>query len=65
MPHLDLLRVIKTAQRLGFTLDEVADLVEVGRHRHGRRDVGLQARAAAKLTEVETRIADLHRGDTP
>jgi DNA-binding transcriptional MerR regulator len=28
------LRVIKTAQRLGFTLDEVADLLEVGRHRH-------------------------------
>lgn len=32
-----LLRVIKAAQRLGFTLDQVADLVEVGRHRHGRR----------------------------
>ena len=59
------LRVIKAAQRLGFTLDEVADLLEVGRHRHrparGRRvhDAGLQARAQAKLIEVEERITDL------
>lgn len=54
------LRVIKAAQRLGFTLDEVADLLEAGQHRHGRRpDAGLQARAQAKLTEVEAKIADL------
>ena len=31
------LRVIKAAQRLGFTLDEVADLLEAVRHLHGRR----------------------------
>ncbi|GAA3443827.1 MerR family transcriptional regulator [Planomonospora venezuelensis] len=55
------LRVIKTAQRLGFTLDEVADLVEAGGHGRGRgrTDGGLQARAAAKLAEVEQKIADL------
>jgi MerR family mercuric resistance operon transcriptional regulator len=53
------LRVIKTAQRLGFTLDDVADLVDVGRHQHGRPDPGLQARAAAKLAEIEARINDL------
>ncbi len=55
------LRVIKAAQRLGFTLDEVADLLEVGRHRHRptRKDAGLQERAEAKLAEVEERIADL------
>ncbi|WP_027341518.1 MerR family transcriptional regulator [Hamadaea tsunoensis] len=54
------LRVIKTAQRLGFTLDEVAELVDLGTHRHGRRrDTSLQRRAAAKLTEIEARIADL------
>jgi DNA-binding transcriptional MerR regulator len=59
------LRVIKAAQRLGFTLAEVADLLEVGKHRHrptgaGRaRDAGLPARARAKLIEVEERIADL------
>jgi DNA-binding transcriptional MerR regulator len=54
------LRVIKAAQRLGFTLDEVADLLELGRHRHGKLvDAGLQQRAREKLVEVEERIADL------
>jgi MerR family transcriptional regulator, mercuric resistance operon regulatory protein len=54
------LRVIKAAQRLGFTLDEVAELLQAGRHRHGRRSgTGLQSRGAAKLAEVEARIADL------
>jgi DNA-binding transcriptional MerR regulator len=54
------LRVIKAAQRLGFSLDEVADLLELGKHRHGKRvDAGLQKRAKGKLSEVEERIADL------
>ncbi|GAA2636685.1 MerR family transcriptional regulator [Paractinoplanes durhamensis] len=53
------LRVIKAAQRLGFTLDEVADLLETGGHRHGPADTGLRARAQAKLAEVERRIDDL------
>ena len=54
------LRVIKAAQRLGFTLDEVADLLEVSRHRHGQQvDAGLQAHARTKLVEVEERIRDL------
>jgi len=54
------LRVIKAAQRLGFTLAEVADLLDAGRHRHGRRpDAGLRERAHAKLAEVEAKIADL------
>jgi DNA-binding transcriptional MerR regulator len=63
-----ILRVIKTAQRLGFTLNEVADLVDLGTHRHthgrGRRpathpDTSLQRRATAKLAEIEAKIADL------
>jgi DNA-binding transcriptional MerR regulator len=55
-----LLRVIKTAQRLGFTLTEVADLLDVAAHRHGAgRTVDLQDRARAKLAEVEQRIAEL------
>jgi DNA-binding transcriptional MerR regulator len=54
-----LLQVIKTAQRLGFTLDEVSELVELGQHRHGRRPAGLQTRAAAKLSEIEARISEL------
>jgi MerR family mercuric resistance operon transcriptional regulator len=54
------LRIIKATQRLGFTLDEVADLLDAGRHRHGRRrEPGLHGRAQAKLTEVEAKIADL------
>jgi len=57
---LTVLRMIKTAQRLGFTLAEVAELVDLGTHWHGRRsDTGLQWRAAAKLTEIENKIADL------
>jgi DNA-binding transcriptional MerR regulator len=51
------LRVIKAAQRLGFSLDEVADLIEVGRRRGA--DSGLQGRARDKLVEVDQRIADL------
>ncbi len=54
------LRVIKAAQRLGFTLDEVSDLLDAARHRHGPGDgPGLRDRAQAKLVDVETRIADL------
>jgi DNA-binding transcriptional MerR regulator len=53
------LRVIKAAQRLGFTLSEVGELLEAGTHRHGSRAEGLQVRAAAKLAEVEQKIADL------
>lgn len=54
------LKVIKAAQRLGFTLEEVADLIATGRHRHGKRiDPGLQVRARLKLDEIEERISDL------
>ncbi|NHC22979.1 MerR family transcriptional regulator [Nocardioides sp. IC4_145] len=53
------LRVIKAAQNLGFTLEEVAELLEAGRHHHGRQPSGLQARTEAKLAEVEQKIADL------
>ena len=54
------LRVIKAAQRLGFTLEEVADLLDAGRHHHQQRpDRRLAARAQEKLVEVEAKIADL------
>ncbi|PKW05132.1 DNA-binding transcriptional regulator, MerR family [Streptomyces sp. 1222.5] len=53
------LRVIKAAQRLGFTLEEVSELLEAGRHRHGRLVVGLQEGAQAKIAEVDAKIADL------
>lgn len=54
------LRIIKAAQRLGFTLGEVAELLESGRHRRGHPVRGLQERAAAKLAEVDAKIADLN-----
>ena len=54
------LRVIKTAQRLGFTLAGVADLMDTRIHRHGKRpEPGLAARVTAKLAEVEQKLADL------
>ena len=53
------LRVIKAAQRLGFSLREVAELIDVGTHRHGRQPESLQSRAEQKLAEVDARIADL------
>ena len=54
------LRVIKAAQRLGFTLTEVSELLDTARHRHGLGEgAGLQARAREKLTDVEAKIADL------
>ena len=52
-------RVIKAAQRLGFALDEVADLLVAAAHRHGGDDAGLHARATAKLAETEQKIVDL------
>lgn len=57
---ITVLRVIRAAQRLGFTLEEVADLLEVSRLRPGRRaDAGLQARARVKLAEVDAKLIEL------
>ncbi|HYU86036.1 MAG TPA: MerR family transcriptional regulator [Kribbellaceae bacterium] len=53
------LRVVKAAQRLGFSLDEVTELLDAGRHRHGRVVPGLHERVGRKLADVEARIADL------
>ncbi|MFI8974227.1 MerR family transcriptional regulator [Nocardia asteroides] len=54
------LRVIKAAQRLGFTLEEVAQLLE-GTRVGGRRraDAGLRARVSDKLAEVDAKLAEL------
>jgi DNA-binding transcriptional MerR regulator len=52
-----LLGVIKAAQRLGFTLDEVAELIDAGRRRHPAPD--LRQRAIDKIAEINAKIADL------
>ncbi|GID94838.1 hypothetical protein Adi01nite_42500 [Amorphoplanes digitatis] len=52
-----LLGVIKSAQRLGFTLDEVAELLDAGRREHPTPD--LRDRAGVKLAEIDRKIHDL------
>ena len=54
-----LLRAIKAAQRLGFTLAEVAELLETDRPRRVKPVPGLRQRAELKLTEVQAKIAEL------
>ncbi|WP_435795146.1 MerR family transcriptional regulator [Nocardia aurea] len=56
---LSVVRVIKAAQRLGFTLDEVADLLRATRLGRRRPDAGLRTRATAKLVEVDAKLAEL------
>ncbi|MFJ2666409.1 MerR family transcriptional regulator [Nocardia fluminea] len=54
------LRVIKAAQRLGFTLDEVAELLAATQFGKPRRaDAGLRARATKKLAEVDAKLDEL------
>jgi MerR family mercuric resistance operon transcriptional regulator len=52
-----LIGIIKAAQRLGFTLDEIIDLLEAGQHRH--RTADLRQRAVDKIAEVDRKMADL------
>ena len=52
-----LIGVIKAAQRLGFTLDEVSKLLETGRRAHPTPQ--LRERAIAKLAEIDQKMADL------
>ncbi|WP_159928225.1 MerR family transcriptional regulator [Nocardia sputi] len=56
---LTVLRVIKAAQRLGFTLEEIAELLDLTRIGRRRADAGLQARATAKLAEIDAKLAEL------
>jgi DNA-binding transcriptional MerR regulator len=52
-----LIGVIKDAQRLGFTLEEIADLLEASQHRH--RTADLRQRAAGKVAEIDRKVAHL------
>ena len=50
-------RVIKAAQRLGFTLAEIQEMFDLSAHRRGTND--LHALAEAKVAEIDGRIAIL------
>jgi DNA-binding transcriptional MerR regulator len=50
-------RLIKAAQRLGFTLAEIREMFDLSAHRRGTGE--LRARAAAKIEEIDGRIAQL------
>nr|WP_218021439.1 MerR family transcriptional regulator [Nocardia acidivorans] len=57
---LTVLRLIKAAQRLGFTLEQVAELLEGTRVGSNRRaDAGLRARVSGKLSEIDAELAEL------
>jgi MerR family transcriptional regulator, copper efflux regulator len=54
------LRFIRRAKALGFTLEEIAGLLQLSAHRHD--DMGAVRQAAqARLLEIEQRIAELER----
>jgi len=52
------LRFVRRAQELGFTLEEIKSLIELGDARNCR---GARELAASKLDLVTARIADLQR----
>lgn len=54
---IDRVKVIKAAQRLGFTLAEIQEMFDLSAHR--RSTTELQARAIAKVAEIDERIASL------
>ena len=51
---VQLVRFIKEAQELGFTLKEVGELIELRDHRMRHRDV--RALAAAKVEQIQNRM---------
>jgi DNA-binding transcriptional MerR regulator len=54
-----LLQTIKAAQRLGFTLAEIQELLRLSEHRHGTGE--LHRRAEAKVAEIDAKIDHLTR----
>jgi DNA-binding transcriptional MerR regulator len=55
-----LLRAVKEAQAVGFTLGEIAEYLRVGR-RSASPSEALRVRMAAKIDEIDARIAGLRR----
>lgn len=57
---VDRLKFIRRAKALGFTLDEIRELLALSAdHERGVR--GVKQRAEAKLAEIEQRIAEMQR----
>jgi len=56
---VQLLRAIKATQRLGFTLAEIEELLELSEHRRGTQE--LHQRARAKVVEIDARIGQLQQ----
>jgi MerR family mercuric resistance operon transcriptional regulator len=56
--ELSRLGFIKTAQRLGFSLDEIADLLKLD---DGSSCLQARQKAEAKLADVRAKLGDLHR----
>ncbi|QDE39056.1 heavy metal-responsive transcriptional regulator [Luteibacter pinisoli] len=54
------LRFIRRAKDLGFTLDEIRELLALSADRHGGVE-GVRERAAARLKAIDDRIAELQR----
>lgn len=57
---VDLVRFIKRAKALGFSLKEIRDLLTL-RVAHGATCREVKARAMAKITDIEKKIRDLQR----
>ena len=54
-----LLRTIKAAQRLGFTLAEIQELIALSEHQRGTGE--LHRRASAKMAEIDVKIGQLQQ----
>ncbi|MEZ0285641.1 MAG: MerR family transcriptional regulator [Thermoleophilia bacterium] len=59
LDDIRLVRAIKMAQRLGFTLAQTKEIVRVTRRRGGHDPAVLREQVEAKLAEVEDKIRDL------
>ncbi len=55
------MRFIKSAQRLGFSLDEIGDLLKLD---DGSHCTEAREQAERKLVDVRAKLADLHRIET-
>ncbi len=54
------LKFIKSAQRLGFTLNEISDLIQLEQDQHAQCG-DLHERAQAKIEMIDAKVAELQR----